>query len=490
VYAIGGYSVTVGRGVLAAESWPALLEQLLTPVFGAGTVPLVVRNMASGGTPSFPFGWCMPEVFGPEATLVAWQFSMNEPGNRCNLAAELYARSAFSLPSQPLLLIVDENPRRIRALTETYAAFGAHAINLRAALPGNQSGPLPWGLTVGELMQQGMAPGCQAAKHHPGWRHHRMTASAIARLHLRLLVRALGTTQAERHRLAQDNRTALPLPPLACTRAGSSFAPRQRRAGLACGAITPTVAPPSSFASCRLLTEPRFVGEAADLLALVRSPVATAGGRLHDKPPTPNAPWPPASWVSMLNPHDIAPTRVSQRCGSNYGDRKYTLVGSAAAGWLRMRVPYPQAVRGGWPLRYSALKLCRGGKATFEPNGQRPPVPAPWPTLPVSRAHGAIMVCSSPGVPKAGQSNAHFGNLFHQPLIAPSTAVEWELNGAVAIPVAVHDEYDAHLAIYLEHPLCVAFALPITPGMPPTLELGLRILTPGTYATVDKVLWS
>ena len=147
---------------------------------------------------------------------------------------------------------------------------------------------------------------------------------------------------------------------------------------------------------------------------------------------------------------------------------------------------HPSLLQGGYSLNGCAEGVRHAGERTHPP----PPVPAPWPTLPVSRAHGAIMVCSSPGVPKAGQSNAHFGNLFHQPLIAPSTAVEWELNGAVAIPVAVHDEYDAHLAIYLEHPLCVAFALPITPGMPPTLELGLRILTPGTYATVDKVLWS
>ena len=110
---------------------------------------------------------------------------------RCNLAAEYYAQSAFRLRSRPLLLLVDESAKRLRTLTERYAAWGAHGINTHAALPHNRSSVLPWGVTVAELMAQEMAPGCRAMKHHPGWRYHRFVAAAVARHHLLQLRKAL-----------------------------------------------------------------------------------------------------------------------------------------------------------------------------------------------------------------------------------------------------------------------------------------------------------
>ena len=490
VYAIGGYSVTVGRGVLAMESWPAVLEQWLRPVFAAGNTAFNVQNLASGGTPSFPLGWCMPEVFGPSPTLVSWQFSMNEPGNRCNLASEYYTRKAIELPSQPLLLIVDENARRSRSLTETYAAFGAHGINIRAALPTNLSEILPWGLSIDALMTQEMAPGCEAAKFHPGWRHHRLVAAAVARLHLLQLKQALSVLPIQ-HLALQQNGTTIPLPHPKCVGPLGPSVQRLRRS--TCEAV-PTVAPPVSFVACRLLTEPRHEHALSDLMALVHGPVLVADGRLKDHPPA-NSPWPPSGWIVMLNPHDIKPTHTSQRCGSNYQDRKYTMVGSASAGWLRLRLPYPQPTRESWPRHYSTVKFCKGGKVAFDRDSPQMPLPPSWQGASsvlhgsVTR-YGSVMICSSPGVPKPGLGEADFGGLLHQPLAGPGTQLEWQLNGEPATPVVVYDERDPNLAVYLEHPLCIVFALPPANEGITFLQVGVRVLKTGVYATISHVLWS
>ena len=55
--AFGGYSVTVGRGNYFNQSYPFVMEKLLTKPMELLGIELNVRNAAIGGVPSFPYGW-------------------------------------------------------------------------------------------------------------------------------------------------------------------------------------------------------------------------------------------------------------------------------------------------------------------------------------------------------------------------------------------------------------------------------------------------
>jgi len=81
--AFGGYSVTAGRGNLYQQSFPFQLERILqTAVKMVGiTSGLKVVNAAIGGSPAFPYGWCMKNFWDVSPDVVSWDYSMNEAGS-------------------------------------------------------------------------------------------------------------------------------------------------------------------------------------------------------------------------------------------------------------------------------------------------------------------------------------------------------------------------------------------------------------------------
>ena len=500
VYGIGGYSVTVGRGVLGSESWPAVLSSMLAPVFSAGSVPFVLRNAASGGTASLPFGWCLKALLGKPA-LVSWQYTMNEAGDRCNRAAEYYVRNVLQLPSHPLILLVDESPQRLRALTAQYARWGAHGINTRSALPRNSSSMLPWGVTVSELMSQdtpstvtagSAGHGCHAAKHHPGVRYHRFVAAAIARHHLLQLRKALQRSEAM-------NKSTPPMPALACSgeppspsRSLATAATRHSTDASTC-VLVRTVAPPAQFSSCRTLVQPRFGrSEASDLLTLVRGNVLKMIGNTFE-PPQGEA-WPPHRWAATISPADVLAVRKNIKCG--YADRKYSLVGSQVAGWLHLAVRSPRAstTGGGWPGKVSTHRFCKGRyMRSISARSRSTDIINTNQSRGLNGSAAALLVCSSSILDS--RPVAAFGGLMHRSLAPLSTAqphVEWMLDGSPATPLTVFDERDVGLATYNQRPLCVAFAMAADTSERRHLDvqLRLRVTRPGVFVTVSHVLWS
>ena len=80
--AFGGYSVTAGRGNHHEQSFPFQLQRILeTAVKMVGIPSLKVVNAAIGGSPAFPYGWCMKNFWGPSPDVVSWDYSMNEAGS-------------------------------------------------------------------------------------------------------------------------------------------------------------------------------------------------------------------------------------------------------------------------------------------------------------------------------------------------------------------------------------------------------------------------
>jgi len=126
----GGYSVTVGRGNLFSQSYPFILESILSPVFkDVFHLDLVVKNAAIGGIPSFPYGWCLPNFLGNDADIVSWDYGMNE--GREAAALEAYLRQTLN-PSfrngtsqvAPMMIMLDTNTARVNLLKK-YANIGA-----------------------------------------------------------------------------------------------------------------------------------------------------------------------------------------------------------------------------------------------------------------------------------------------------------------------------------------------------------------------------
>ena len=106
VMAFGGYSVTVGRGNHFHQSYPFVMERVIKPFMKDRLgLDLIVRNSAIGGTPSFPYGWCMDNLLGSDADVVSWEFGLNE-GNSAD-GMESYLRHAMAMPRSPKFLLMD-----------------------------------------------------------------------------------------------------------------------------------------------------------------------------------------------------------------------------------------------------------------------------------------------------------------------------------------------------------------------------------------------
>ena len=127
VLAFGGYSVTVGRGNFFSQSYPFVLEKIVKEIFkDALGIDIVVRNAAIGGTPSFPYGWCLKNFLGDDADVVSWEFSMNE-GNAAD-GFESYLRHSMVMPHSPKFLLMDTLKRGRSArmdVLKKYSEIGA-----------------------------------------------------------------------------------------------------------------------------------------------------------------------------------------------------------------------------------------------------------------------------------------------------------------------------------------------------------------------------
>lgn len=117
-----GYSVTVGRGNHYHQSFPFVLERILQPVLASAlNVKVQVRNAAIGGIPSFPYGFCFPHFLGEGASVISWDYSMNEGNGAAVL--ESYLRHSQAQLRQPMVILLDTNRARCQLL-EQYAKKG------------------------------------------------------------------------------------------------------------------------------------------------------------------------------------------------------------------------------------------------------------------------------------------------------------------------------------------------------------------------------
>ena len=102
VMGITGSSVTAGHDNFFNESYPAVIETALSPIFKLMNITLVVRNAALGNNPCLPYDACISNHVGSDLDFLSWEQSMN--CGRESAALEIFTRSALYMPKKPTIL--------------------------------------------------------------------------------------------------------------------------------------------------------------------------------------------------------------------------------------------------------------------------------------------------------------------------------------------------------------------------------------------------
>ncbi|KAL7459079.1 hypothetical protein ACHAWC_010743 [Mediolabrus comicus] len=180
VMAFGGYSVTVGRGNHFEQSYPFIMEKILSPILSLPPlgVKLIVRNSAIGGIPSFPYGWCLPNFLGDDADAVSWDYGMNEGRGAAGL--ESYVRQSLMLPKSPPMFILLDMKRPRLDLLQKYVKVALNVMeqdpkwreNITLNEP-NRNLPAP----VTDVSKTGAASILHGIPNHDSstWRMHRVS---------------------------------------------------------------------------------------------------------------------------------------------------------------------------------------------------------------------------------------------------------------------------------------------------------------------------
>lgn len=196
VMAFSGYSVTVGRGNYFNQSFPFEVQRILSePMQKLLGIPLVVRNAAIGGIPSFPYSFCLEHFVGSDPDVLSWDYSMNEGSSESSMEAFL-RQSMQQLPKRPMIIMLDKNVRRTKLL-KTYAEQGLIADAIAVGRKDNvldtntldSLKPLPPGFQHWD--EFGAPPSCPGrGLWHPKRQEHSMIGWIIAMHFVKVMERA------------------------------------------------------------------------------------------------------------------------------------------------------------------------------------------------------------------------------------------------------------------------------------------------------------
>ena len=112
VFGIGGPSTAAGHGNLFSQSYGAVLEASLQPIFEALGIHFYAKNYARSAVDSGPqFAMCMNAIFGNELDIVSWDFAITD-GIRYS-DYELYAQRAGMHRGKPILFSFNPQHKKI-----------------------------------------------------------------------------------------------------------------------------------------------------------------------------------------------------------------------------------------------------------------------------------------------------------------------------------------------------------------------------------------
>ena len=216
VMAFSGYSVTVGRGNFFNQSFPFVVQRILDgPMQQVLGTPVVVRNGAIGGIPSFPYGFCLEHFLGSDPDVISWDYSMNEGGRDASVLEAFVRQAMQQLPKRPMMIMLDTNSLRTKLLrdyTDKGLLADAIAVGKKEVLKDSifHMDPLPEGVQQwDEFGAPGNCPG--RGSWHPKKKEHELIGWMIAMHFLQALERA-HELQQERAVPSIGNAPAFPAP--------------------------------------------------------------------------------------------------------------------------------------------------------------------------------------------------------------------------------------------------------------------------------------
>jgi hypothetical protein len=192
--AFSGYSVTVGRGNFFNQSFPFVVQRILDgPMQQVLGTPVLVRNGAIGGIPSFPYGFCLEHFLG-SPDVMSWDYSMNEGGKDASVLEAFIRQAMQQLPKRPMMIMLDTNAVRTKLLkdyTDRGLLADAIAVGKKEVLSDAifKMDPLPEGVQQwDEFGAPGSCPG--RGSWHPKKKEHELIGWMIAMHFLEALERA------------------------------------------------------------------------------------------------------------------------------------------------------------------------------------------------------------------------------------------------------------------------------------------------------------
>mmetsp|Transcript_27387 Transcript_27387/g.49738 ORF Transcript_27387/g.49738 Transcript_27387/m.49738 type:complete len:783 (+) Transcript_27387:70-2418(+) len=403
VVAFGGHSSAAAHGNLFNQSYAHAFERLLSPVFQAAGLDLVVRNHAMGGTGCVPSAYCAGNVYGTDLDAISWDFGMTDGRNIDH--GELYYRQAIlqnqaarpgSLP--PLLLLAHNTDNLREGLMQHYSRAGFEVAGIRMnqamdLVPKTESAQhastLPDALQFLECADSIPWEDCKAQRYdcvqqcgeekgkichgqvswHPGWRYHQYKGDLLATPFLEALSDAARKYQSftmEMGPVLDPEYFATPNFP----------ADRPLPASLHCGVKATSSSVDALFCDtpfqCATSFEPRTGPGPLDLLApnkgkgKAKAPVAGGSAPVG------------GGWKAFLAPGEGDNTASC----TGHRDQKFNVLGQSGSEWLSM--PLKGVSKGVLIVcegPFSAREKSKvgylntssvGGNAQFEVDGQGP----------------------------------------------------------------------------------------------------------------------
>lgn len=192
----------------------------MSELFG---IPLVVRNAAIGGIPSFPYGFCLDHFLGSDPDVISWDYSMNEGGRDASILEAFLRQATQQMPNRPMVIMVDTNAIRMDTLDEythkgwlkDAIAIGKKDILNDKEIFGGEKNPKPQkDLPAGfqDWNEFGAPKQCPGrGSWHPKRQEHAMMGWLIAMYFVEAMERAVVMREERQKKTSESSRQLEPL---------------------------------------------------------------------------------------------------------------------------------------------------------------------------------------------------------------------------------------------------------------------------------------
>lgn len=116
IFSYIGSSVTAGSQIIANESFPFMISELISPAIQVFPIDVITRNAAIDNSSCFPYDICVKVFAGLDADIIHW-----EKTHHCKFTKELplleqFLRQSVLLPNRPVIAVSDSDTDKWRRM--------------------------------------------------------------------------------------------------------------------------------------------------------------------------------------------------------------------------------------------------------------------------------------------------------------------------------------------------------------------------------------